>query len=157
MSRFAGPTLVASETGAKIPDWLRLAIAAVSGAALSLSFTGLYLSIYSWICVAALLLAVFGASGRVAFACGFLHASLFVVTSVPWIATVLSVHGGVPVAGGWGVLLLISAAWGVLVGGFTLTVHRISCRSIELASIAAPFAWVAFEFVRAHLPEISFP
>jgi apolipoprotein N-acyltransferase len=157
MSRFAGATLVASETGAKIPDWLRLAIAAVSGAALSLSFTGLYLSIYSWICVAALLLAVIGASGRVAFACGFLHALLFVVTSVPWIATVLSVHGGLPVAGGWGVLLLISAAWGVLVGAFTLTVDRLSRRSIELACIAAPFVWVTFEFVRAHLPEISFP
>src|SRR6266704_6470782 len=152
-----GLTQVASETGPKIPGWLRLVIGALSGAALSLSFGGLYLSIYSWICVGVLLLSVIGASGRVAFACGFLHALLFVVTSVPWIATVLSVHGGVPVAGGWGVLLLISAAWGVLVGGFTLTVHRISCRSIELASIAAPFAWVAFEFVRAHLPEISFP
>src|SRR6516225_3117891 len=74
MSRFAGPTLVASQTGAKTPDWLRLAIAAVSGAALSLSFTGLYLSLYSWICVAALLLAVIGGSTRVAFACGFFRA-----------------------------------------------------------------------------------
>jgi len=148
---------VASEIGAGIPDWLRLAVALVSGAALSLSFTGLYLSIYSWICVAALLLTAIGASGRVAFACGFLHALLFVLTSVPWIATVLSVHGGLPVAGGWGVLLLIASAWGVLVGGFTLTVNRISRRSIELALIAAPFVWVTFEFVRAHLPEISFP
>lgn len=157
MSQYAGPTLVASEIGAKIPDWLRLAVAAVSGAALSLSFTGLYLSIYSWICVAALLLAATGASGRAAFACGFLHALLFALTSVPWIATVLSVHGGLPVAGGWGVLLLIASAWGVLVGGFTLTVDRISRRSIELACIAAPFVWVTFEFVRAHLPEVSFP
>lgn len=157
MSRYAGPLGVASEIGAGIPDWLRLAVAAVSGAALSLSFTGLYLSIYSWICVAALLLAAIGASGRVAFACGFLHALLFVLTSVPWIATVLRVHGGLPVAGGWGVLLLIASAWGVLVGGFTLTVNRLSRRSIELALIAAPFVWVTFEFVRAHLPEISFP
>lgn len=157
MSRYPGPTLVASEIGAKIPDWLRAAVAAVSGAALSLSFTGLYLSMYSWICVAALLLSVIGAGGRVAFACGFLHALFFVETSVPWIATVLAVHGGLPVAGGWGVLLLIASAWGVLVGGFTLVVHRLSRRSIELASIGAPFVWVAFEFVRAHLPEISFP
>ncbi len=153
----SGLTQAASETGAKIPDWLRLTIGAASGAALSLSFTGLYLSIYSWICVGVLLLAVIGARGRVAFACGFLHALLFVVTSVPWIATVLSVHGGLSIAGGWGVLLLIAAAWGVLVGGFTLAVHRISRRSIELACIAAPFVWVTFEFIRAHLPEISFP
>ena len=157
MSRYARPTRVASEIGARIPDWLRLAIASVSGAALSLSFTGLYLSIYSWVCVAALLLAAIGASGRVAFACGFCHALFFVLTSVPWIATVLSVHGGLPVAGGWGVLLLIASAWGVLVGGFTLTVDRLSRRSIDLALIAAPFVWVTFEFIRAHLPEISFP
>src|SRR5205823_243264 len=152
-----GLLLVASDSGAKLPDHLRLLIGAISGAALSLSFTGLYLSIYSWICVGVLLLAVFGARGRVAFACGFLHALLFVLTSVPWIATVLSVHGGLPIAGGWGVLLLIAAAWGVLVGSFTLTVHRISRRSIELACLGAPFIWVTFEFVRAHLPEISFP
>src|SRR5947207_2242559 len=157
MSSDNGLLLVASDSGAKLPDRFRLLIGAISGAALSLSFTGLYLSIYSWICVGVLLLAVFGAQGRVAFACGFLHALLFVLTSVPWIATVLSVHGGLPIAGGWGVLLLIAAAWGALVGGFTLTVHRISRRSIELACIAAPFAWVTFEFVRAHLPEISFP
>lgn len=152
-----GLTLISSESEAQIPDHFRLLIGAISGAALSLSFTGLYLSIYSWICVGVLLLAVFGARGRVAFACGFLHALLFVLTSVPWIAAVLSVHGGLSTAGGWAVLLLIAAAWGVLVGSFTLIVHRISRRGIELACIAAPFVWVTFEFVRAHLPEISFP
>ncbi|HKW63545.1 MAG TPA: apolipoprotein N-acyltransferase [Candidatus Acidoferrum sp.] len=152
-----GLTLAASDSEARIPDRFRLLIGAISGGALSLSFTGLYLSIYSWICVGVLLLAVLGASGRVAFACGFLHAIFFVLTSVPWIATVLSVHGGLSKAGGWGVLLLIAAAWGVLVGSFTWIVHRISRRSIELACIATPFVWVTFEFVRAHLPEISFP
>src|SRR5437879_8120664 len=149
-------TEIVPRAGAKTPDGLRVVIGAASGVALSLSFTGLYLSIYSWVCVGALLLSAMGARRRVAFACGFLHALLFVLTSVPWIATVLSVHGGLPMAGGWGVLLLIAAAWGVLIGGFTLTVDRISCRSIELACMAAPFVWVTFEFVRAHLPEMSF-
>lgn len=152
-----GLTPLTSESGRKLPDHFRLLIGAISGAALSLSFTGLYLSIYSWTCIGVLLLAVFGARGRVAFACGFLHALLFVLTSVPWIATVLSVHGGLSTAGGWAVLLLIAAAWGVLVGSFTLIVHRVSRRSIEMACIAAPFVWVTFEFIRAHLPEISFP
>src|SRR3989442_6463787 len=110
-------TEIVPRAGAKTPDGLRVVIGAASGAALSLSFTGLYLSIYSWVCVGALLLSAMGARRRVAFACGFLHALLFVLTSVPWIATVLSVHGGLPMAGGWGVLLLIAAAWGVLIGG----------------------------------------
>src|ERR1700724_3852977 len=145
------------QAGAEIPAGLRLIVAAVSGAALSLSYTGLHLSIYSWVCTGILLFTLFGARPRVAFGCGFLQGLLFVLTSVPWIATVLTVHGGVSVAGGWGVLLLIAIAWGILVGGFAWAVHRLSRQSIELACIGAPFIWVTFEFIRAHLPEISFP
>ena len=100
---------------------------------------------------------VFGARPWAAFACGFLHALFFVVTSVPWIAEVLSVHGGLSTAGGWGVLLLIASAWGVLIGTFGWIVQRLARRSVELACIGAPFVWVMFELVRAHLPEISFP
>jgi apolipoprotein N-acyltransferase len=70
---------------------------------------------------------------------------------------VLTVHGGLSVAGGWGVLLLIAFAWGLLLGAFTWGEYRLSRMSIGLACVGAPFLWVTFEFVRAHLPEISFP
>src|SRR6266851_788343 len=145
------------QAGAETPMGMRLVIAAASGAALSLSFTGLYLSIYSWVSVGILLFSLFGARPRVAFACGFLHGLLFVLTSLPWIATVLTVHGGLSVAGGWGLLLLIGVAWGILTGGFAWAVQRLFHRSVELACLGAPFLWVTFEFARAHLPEISFP
>ncbi len=141
----------------EMPDWLRLFLGAISGAALSLSFTGFYVSVCSWVCVGILLIIVFEARPRVAFGCGFLHALLFVFTSVPWIAEVLSVHGGLSRAGGWGVLLLIASAWGILTGTFAWIVNRLSRRSVILACFGAPFLWVTFEFVRAHLPEISFP
>jgi len=139
------------------PAAFRLVVGAVSGAALSLSFTGFYLSIYSWICVGILMVVLFGARPWVAFGCGFLHALCFVLTSVPWIAEVLSVHGGLSRAGGWGVLLLIASVWGILIGTFAWIVQRLSRRSIVLACVGAPFLWVTFEFVRALLPEISFP
>jgi apolipoprotein N-acyltransferase len=58
---------------------------------------------------------------------------------------------------GWGVLLLIATAWGVLTGGFAWGVNRIARRSVLLGCVAAPFLWVSFEFARAHLPEVSFP
>jgi apolipoprotein N-acyltransferase len=132
-------------------------IAAITGAALSLSYTGLYLSIYSWVCIGILLLMIFGARPLVAFGCGFLHGLLFCLTSVSWIAETLSVHGGLSAAGGWGVLLLIATAWGILIGIFAWVVHRLSLRNIALACFGAPFLWITFEFVRAHLPEISFP
>src|SRR2546426_8160684 len=125
------------QAGAEIPAGLRLIVGAASGAALSLSYTGLYLSVYSWVCVGILLFSLFGARPRVAFGCGFLHGLLFVLTSVPWIATVLTVHGGLPVAGGWGVLLLIAMAWGILIGLFSYGLHRVFCQSIEVACIVA--------------------
>jgi len=148
---------VRPQPGAELPASLRIGVGGVSGAALSLSFIGSYVSFYSWVCVGVLLVVLFGARPRVAFCCGFLHALLFVFTSVPWIATVLAVHGGLSRAGGWGVLFLIAAAWGILIGSFAWIVNRLSRRSIVLACIGAPFVWVSFEFVRAHLPEISFP
>jgi apolipoprotein N-acyltransferase len=143
--------------GSETASWLRLFIAAVSGAALSFSYTGFYLSIYSWVCLGVLLIALFGATPRVAFGCGFLHGLCFVLTSVPWIAEVLSLHGGLSRAGGWGVLLLIAMVWAMLNGAATWAIHRLSQRSIMLACIGTPFFWVSLEVARTHLPEISFP
>ena len=157
MPRGGWLTYLRPQAGTEIPASFRLIVAAVSGATLSLSYTGLYLSIYSWVCVGILLLSLFGVRPRVAFACGFLHGLLFVITALPWIATVLAVHGGISLAGGWSLLLLIAIAWGILTGGFAWSVHRLSLRSIDLACLGAPFLWVTFEFARAHLPEIGFP
>jgi apolipoprotein N-acyltransferase len=140
-----------------LPPAFRLFIAAGTGAVLSLSYLGFYLSIYSWICIGILLIVIFGARPLVAFGCGFLHGLVFCLTSVSWIAETLSVHGGMSLAAGWGVLLLIATVWGILIGIFAWAVHRLSLRGIGLASIGAPFLWITFEFARAHLPEISFP
>src|SRR5882762_2246725 len=118
MPRGSWLTDLRPQAGAEIPAGLRFIGAAASGAALSLSYTGFHLSIYSWVCIGILIASLFSGRPRVALGCGFLHGLLFVLTSVPWIATVLTVHGGLSVAGGWGLLLLIAIAWGILVGGF---------------------------------------
>jgi apolipoprotein N-acyltransferase len=157
MPRGSWLTYFRPQPGADTPPGLRLIAGAVSGAALSFSYTGSYPSIYSWVCVGILILSLFRVRRLVAFGCGFLHGLLFVLTSVPWIATVLAVHGGLSSAGGWGVLLLIAMAWGILTGSFAWGVHRLSLQNFGLACLGAPFLWVTFEFARAHLPEISFP
>jgi apolipoprotein N-acyltransferase len=144
-------------SGSITPDSFRFVFAALSGAALSFSYTGYYLSIYSWICIGILLIVLFGARPKVAFVCGFLHSMFFVITCVPWIATVLAVHGGISKAGGWGILLLIGAVFGILTGAFAWSVNRLARQSILLACIGTPFLWVTFEFVRTRMPEISFP
>jgi apolipoprotein N-acyltransferase len=136
---------------------MRLILAILSGAILSLSYRGSFSSLYSWVCLALLLACVLGSRGWVAFSCGFLHGLVFPLTCVPWIAETLSVHGGMSMAAGWGVLLLIASVWGAIVGLFALAVQRLSKRSVTLALAGAPFLWVSTEVARAYLPEISFP
>ena len=146
-----------SPAGTPTPDSFRYVFAALSGAALSFSFTGFYLSIYSYVCIGILLIVVFGARPRVAFFCGMLHMFFFIITSVPWIATVLAEHGGVPQIAGWG-LSYSSAFLSVCSAArFAWCVNRLAQRSILLACVGAPFLWVTLEFLREHFPEISFP
>jgi len=135
----------------------RLLLAVLSGGILSLSFRGSHPSFFSWFCLAVLLASILGAGPRVAFACGFLHGLIFVVTCVPWIAEVLSVHGGMSLAAAWGVLLLIATVWGASIGLFAWLVERLSRQNVTLALLGAPFLWISTEVLRAYLPEISFP
>ena len=139
------------------PAIVRLLIASLSGAILSLSYHGSFLSLYSWFCVALLLSSILGARPRVAFLCGFLHGLIFVFTSVSWIAEVLAVHGGMSTAAGWGVLFVIAVVWAFAVGVLAWAVQRLSLRSYTLALVGAPFLWICTELYRAYLPEISFP
>lgn len=136
---------------------MRLLLAASSGAILSLSYHGSFLSLYSWFCLAWLLSSILGARPLVAFFCGFLHGLIFVLTCVPWIAEVLAVHGGMSGAAGWAVLLLIAAVWGASIGLYAWIVQRLWRLSLSLALLAAPFLWISTEVLRAYLPEISFP
>jgi len=139
------------------PAAVRLILAALSGAILSLSFRDAHSSFYSWFCLALLLFSLLYVRARVAFFCGFLHGLIFVVTCVPWIADVLAVHGGMSVAAGWGVLLLIATVWGCSIGLFTWMVQRLSLQGMSWTVAGAPFLWISTEVLRAYLPEISFP
>ncbi|HUL32786.1 MAG TPA: apolipoprotein N-acyltransferase [Candidatus Eisenbacteria bacterium] len=139
------------------PAIVRLILATLSGAILSLSFRDAHSSVYSWFCLALLLVSVLDARTSVAFFCGFLHGLCFVLTCVPWIAVVLAVHGGMSTTAGWGVLLLIASVWGCSIGLFTWVVLRLSRLGHGLALVGAPFLWISTEVLRAYLPEISFP
>src|SRR5439155_1679306 len=91
-----------SQSGEEIPTAVRFFFAALTGAGLSLSFIGLNLQIYSWVSIWLLLMLVMTPKSRVAFGFGFFHAVAFVLTWVPCLATVLSVHGGRAPRGGVG-------------------------------------------------------
>ncbi len=140
-----------------LPNSTRIFLAILSGAVLSFCYRGSHWSLYSWFCIALLLFAILNSRPMIAFSCGFLHGLIFVLTCVPWIAEVLSVHGGVSTAAGWGVLLLIGTIWATIIAVFAWVVQRLALSSVPLALFGAPFLWVTTEVVRAYLPEISFP
>jgi len=114
------------------PDWLgphpqnnfpaafRLIVSAITGAGLALSFTWLYFPAYAWVSVG---LFVDDGARREAQSCVLLRLlsrPCIRLRVLSWIAEVLAVHGGTSRLVGWGILLLIAMAWGVLTGGFHL-------------------------------------
>src|SRR3974390_2004591 len=117
----------------QFPNGIRFALATLSGAVLSLSYRSPFWSLYSWFCIAILLITILKARAWVAFACGFLHGLIFVLTCVPWIAETLAVHGGMSTAAGWAVLLLIATVWGASIGLFAWMVRRVWGLSLSLA------------------------
>jgi len=137
--------------------FFRLLCGGASGFFLSLPFTCGHCGIFAWFAPALLLLALIGAGGGVAFAVGFLHEFVFVLAGVPWIATVLSVHGDIPCAGGIGVLGLIAAYSGCWAGALGWCVARIARGGAWRALLAAPFLWAAMEFAQGRVPAIGFP
>ena len=139
------------------PAVFRLVVAAFSGVALAFAYIGIRETALSWVCVGSLMIVLFGALPRFAALGGFLHGFAFVLGCLSWIATVLEVHGGLSRLAGIGVLLLIAATWGGLTALFAWVVNRLAAKSISRACLAAPFAWVAVEFLRNRLPEIGFP
>lgn len=136
---------------------IRLLMAIASAVGLAFAFPSYDLRLLAWISLALLILSVLGASNRVAGLCGFLHGFAFVAISVPWIFTVMRVHGYMDSITSAAVFALIAAAWGVLTGAFARCVAFLSKLSVAAACVAAPFLWVTMEFARLHLPEIAFP
>jgi apolipoprotein N-acyltransferase len=135
----------------------RLLLALGSGLALALAFPSYNLPPLAWIALAGLLLAVLGASPREAAILGFLHGAVFYTATLPWIYTVMRVHGGLSAEAAAGVLAALVAAASLFPAAFALTIAWLGRRSVARALFAAPFVWVVLEYIRTHLPAIGFP
>ncbi len=139
------------------PRVLRLACALLSGCALAFAFPSYDLPILGWIAVAGLMLAALGARSGEALLCGFLFGAAFYFTALPWIYTVMRVHGHLAPAAAVGVLAAMVAVLSFFTAAFAWCVTFVGRRSVGLACLAAPFFWVAFELGRTHMPDLGFP
>jgi apolipoprotein N-acyltransferase len=128
-----------------------------SGAALALAYPDYNVPLLGWVAVAGLIYCSLGGGLRRAALCGLLFGLTYYTLTLPWIYTVLREYGPVP---GWQaalLLLLLALAASVFCAAFSSLLAWVSRRSERPALLAAPFLWVALEYLRTHLPAIGFP
>jgi apolipoprotein N-acyltransferase len=135
----------------------RLLLALGSGLAHALAFPSYNVPLLAWIAVAGLLLASLGTRPRPAALLGLLHGAVFYALSLPWIYTVMRVHGGLGAMEAAGVILALVLAASLFTAAFSVVVAWLGRRSVGRALVAAPFLWVALEYAITHLPAIGFP
>ncbi len=146
---------VVSET--KLHHAGRLLIALSSGVGLALAFPSYHAPLFAWISVAGLMWASLSARLPLAALAGFLHGAAFFTITLPWVDTVMRVHGGLQPAAAAGVMALLVVVASVFPAAFALAVAIVGRDSVTRACLAAPFLWVALEYARTHLPAIGFP
>jgi len=139
------------------PLWLRWLVALGSGLALAPGFAPHDVPLVAWLALAALLWAAHGVRCRAGFLAGFLHGAAFYSFSLPWIYTVMRVHGHLGPVAAAGVLALMVAVLSCFPALFVAAFAWVAGRNLGPALLVAPFSWVALEFARTHMPHVGFP
>ena len=137
--------------------YTRILLALSSGALLALAFPNYNFPLLAWGAISLLILSAYGARPAVAPLYGFLHGMVFFPMCLPWMATVMQQYGNVSFWLSAGILGLVGIAGGLIVALFTWGIAMVSPRGAAAACFAAPFMWVAVEFLRGHLPIFAFP
>ncbi|MBU2488807.1 MAG: apolipoprotein N-acyltransferase, partial [Proteobacteria bacterium] len=129
----------------------RLALALLSGLALTLAFPPTGLWFLGWVGLAPILLAVRGVSGKRAFGLGMTMGLAHFLSLTYWVETVMRVYGHLPIFASVPVTLLLCAYLALYPALFAFLYSRADAKSPAFAAAAAPAFWVALEYARAHL------
>ncbi len=87
---------------------------------------------------------------------GGLHGAVAWLIAVPWLSTMLTVYGGLPVVPSAGLVTLLALYLGAYHGLFCWLAGLVVVRQSALALFAAPAIWVSLELVRGAGPS-GFP
>jgi apolipoprotein N-acyltransferase len=138
-----------------------IGLALLSGCLYTLSLPNFDFAILGWIALVPLHVAVRRLTLRRTFWIGWLGGTTAFVGSMSWVITAMHLYGKVPVAVSVLLMLLLSAYLGLYVAlyalGFRFLILRFSPHPSRLTShgslpvLAAPFLWVALEWVRTYL------
>src|SRR5712692_6275807 len=104
----------------------RLLLALGSGIALAFAFPAYNAPVLAWISLAGLVLASLDERWWFAAVCGLLHGAGFYTATLPWIYTVMRVHGGLSPVEAAGVLALLVAYLASFPTAFSIGVAYLS-------------------------------
>jgi len=136
---------------------LRWTAALASGLSLSFAFAPFDIGILAWTSLALLIGAAVGVSPWRGFLYGWAHGMVFFMASLPWIYTVMHVHGGMEPPLAAAVFLLLIMVLSICPGLFAAGVAWCGRRSVARACLAAPFLWVTSEILRRYELGLGFP
>jgi apolipoprotein N-acyltransferase len=133
--------------------WLRHGLPAIAaGIALALAFPRYEWDGAAWVALAPVLSTALGAAPRAALGWGWLAGVVFFAALLEWLVTTFQVYSAIPWPIVYGPVLLLAAYCGLYTGLVAAAVAWIRRRrSVGEALLAAPFLWVAGEWVRGHL------
>ena len=128
------------------------ALLSVSAIGLALAFPRTDWDGVVWLLVAPVILTALSRAPRAALGWGWLFGTVFFLVLLRWLGYTFGVYSAIPWPLTWVPILALAAYCGLYVGGFAWAVSWIGRRRAPgLALAAAPFLWVAGEWVRSHL------
>ncbi|PYM48909.1 MAG: apolipoprotein N-acyltransferase [Candidatus Rokuibacteriota bacterium] len=128
------------------------ALLSVSAIGLALAFPRTDWDGVVWLLVAPVIVTALSRAPRAALGWGWLFGTVFFLVLLRWLGYTFGVYSAIPWPLTWVPILALAAYCGLYVGGFAWAVSWIGRRRAPgLALAAAPFLWVAGEWVRSHL------
>lgn len=127
------------------------ALAALTGFLYPLGFPDYDLGLLAWVVLLPLHLALQGAAPRRAFWLGWLAGTIASAGMMGWVVTAMHQYGKMPLVASYPVMGLLAVYLGAFVALYALSLAKLRAALPSLASLAAPFIWVALELLRTYL------
>src|SRR3989344_9171342 len=119
----------------------------LSGILLILIFPGFNFEMLAWVSLVPLFIATRKTSPLTSLKLGFIAGFVFYLGVIYWVVIAMTKYGGIPIAIGIAVLILLSGYLAIYVSIFT---YLLSLTPYSLKYILAPFLWVTLELIRSH-------
>ena len=124
-----------------------LLLSILSGILLILIFPGFNFEMLAWVSLVPLFIATRKTSPLTSLKLGFIAGFVFYLGVIYWVVIAMTKYGGIPIAIGIAVLILLSGYLAIYVSIFT---YLLSLTPYSLKYILAPFLWVTLELIRSH-------